>query len=344
MSGRPTSPSLRPAAAAPGRSARSADYVTKLSIACPVTATARWQDAVAALEEARAAVAVLLGRSLLEDCTDSITGELTPVIVVTDNGSCYKAAAFERYIASRPELTHVRTSKKSPHTNGVVECFNRVLKYEDLYRDLPADGLDLTLRAAAHRDLYNKIRPHEHLAWARPLEAFLAEPITPTYGRDVERCGAPMVFLPLEAPPPRPLPACARRLPRGDRSSMHGHSSALHAHGPAARPHFDDVAASSLREGRGSGPPLRSSQRPGRAGGPACRSPRSTAGHNVPTTGAPALSGDRLPHDATHLTSRETDVFTAQRGALVARGVLRRRGGRALVTLRTGRVAPPTRG
>jgi len=109
------------------------------------------------------------------------------VIVVTDNGSCYKAAAFERYIASRPELTHVRTRNKQPHTNGVVECFNRVLKYEDLYRDLPADGLDLTLRAAAHRDLYNTIRPHEHLAWARPLETFLAEPSATTPTRQAEQ-------------------------------------------------------------------------------------------------------------------------------------------------------------
>ena len=163
------------------------DYVTKLSIACPVTATARWQDAVATLEDARAAVAALLGRSLLEDCTDPATGEITPVIVVTDNGSCYKAAAFARYIASRPELLHVRTRKKSPHTNGVVECFNRVLKYEDLYRDLPADGLDLTLRAAAHRDLHNTVRPHEHLAWARPLETFLAEPSATTPTRQAEQ-------------------------------------------------------------------------------------------------------------------------------------------------------------
>lgn len=64
------------------------DYVTKLSIACPVTATCRWQDAVGALQDARATVAALLGCSMLEDCTDLETGEITPVIVVTDNGSC----------------------------------------------------------------------------------------------------------------------------------------------------------------------------------------------------------------------------------------------------------------
>lgn len=39
-----------------------------------------------------------------------------------------------------------------------MECFNRNIKYEDLYRDLPIDGVDLTDRVSIYRDLYNTIR------------------------------------------------------------------------------------------------------------------------------------------------------------------------------------------
>lgn len=120
------------------------DYVTKLSIACPVSGTERWQDAVSALEDARATVEQLLGHTLLEDCTDAATGELTPVIIVSDNGSCYKAAAFERYIRSRPELRHVRTRRKQPHTNGVVEVLQ---PHPEIRRPLPRPA---RRRARAH--------------------------------------------------------------------------------------------------------------------------------------------------------------------------------------------------
>jgi len=41
---------------------------------------------------------------------------------------------LERYVLARPELRHVRTRKKSPHTNGVVERFNSTMKYEGLPR------------------------------------------------------------------------------------------------------------------------------------------------------------------------------------------------------------------
>jgi hypothetical protein len=77
------------------------DYVGKVCLACPVTATKTWRDAVAALEDARTAAHDLLGRPLLDDVTDPQTGEVVPVIVVTDNGAAYRAAGFARYIASR---------------------------------------------------------------------------------------------------------------------------------------------------------------------------------------------------------------------------------------------------
>lgn len=45
------------------------------------------------------------------------------MILVTDNGPCYKSTDFARFIASRPELRHVRTRRYAPQTNG-VERFN----------------------------------------------------------------------------------------------------------------------------------------------------------------------------------------------------------------------------
>ncbi len=90
------------------------DYVAKLALCCPVTTTKTWREAAGALDDARGIVHDLLGVPLLEDCTSPETGELTPVIVVSDNGPCYRAVGFARYIASRPELTHVRTRHRSP--------------------------------------------------------------------------------------------------------------------------------------------------------------------------------------------------------------------------------------
>jgi putative transposase len=152
------------------------DYATKLVLAGPVTATQTARDAINAIEDARSQVHDLLGRPLLDDVTCSHTGEITPVILVSDNGPCYKAVGFARYIASRPELTHVRTRRKSPQTNGVIERYHGAIKIEHLWRALPADGTEMTVMVENFRQLYNHIRPHEALAGDRPIEAYLADP------------------------------------------------------------------------------------------------------------------------------------------------------------------------
>ncbi|MGD1012296.1 MAG: integrase core domain-containing protein, partial [Acidimicrobiales bacterium] len=114
--------------------------------------------------------------SLLEDCTDAETGEVTPVIVVSDNGPCYKSVEFFRFIDSHPALKHVRTRHYAPETNGVVERFNQSLKYEHLYRHEITDGQALAEEVEIYRDLYNRVRPHEALSLTPPLETYLAEP------------------------------------------------------------------------------------------------------------------------------------------------------------------------
>ena len=152
------------------------DYVAKLALCCPVTTTKTWRDAVGALEDARGAAQDLLGVPLLEDCTCPDTGELMPVIVVSDNGPCYRAVGFARYIASRPELSHVRTRHRSPGTNGVIERFYESLKYEHLYRHEIDDGLALDEHVARFLDVYNRRRPHEALDFDLPIDRYLAVP------------------------------------------------------------------------------------------------------------------------------------------------------------------------
>jgi putative transposase len=152
------------------------DYVTKFCLTCPVSATKTWRDAVGALEAARERAGEVLGRPLIEDLVDRQTGELAPIRVVTDNGPCYKAAAFGPYIRSRLEFEHVRTRHGSPESNGVIERFYGSIKYEHLYLHEIDDGPALAEHVAAFRQIYNHQRPHEAIDWARPHDRYAAQP------------------------------------------------------------------------------------------------------------------------------------------------------------------------
>lgn len=153
-----------------------ADYAAKLVLGCPITATSTAPDLIAVFETAIATAETLLGKTLIEDCVDPDTGELTPVVIVTDNGPAMKSIAVARWFKSRPEVTHVRTRHRSPHTNGVIERWFQSLKYERLYRHDIATVIDLTDHVADFIDEYNTIRPHETLDWQRPLDAYLETP------------------------------------------------------------------------------------------------------------------------------------------------------------------------
>lgn len=162
------------------RSGDVVDYWGKLVLAGPVTATQTHRDAIASVLAAIAEAERLLGGTLLHDLTDPSTGEITPIYLVTDNGPCFKSTAFARFIASRPELTHIRTRKKSPQTNGVIERYHGAIKIEQLWRELPADGAEMTTMVDGFRTLYNEVRPHEALDGQRPLDRYLAEPVQPS--------------------------------------------------------------------------------------------------------------------------------------------------------------------
>ena len=149
------------------------DYATKVALACPVGATQGATDLISALQAAVEGAEALLGRPLVEDCTDPATGEIIPLVVVTDNGPAMKSAAVARWFADRSHLAHVRTRHRSPHTNGVVERWIESLKYERLYRHEIASGVELADSVADFINEYNAVRPQQALEHRRPLDAYL---------------------------------------------------------------------------------------------------------------------------------------------------------------------------
>lgn len=158
------------------------DYWAKNALACRVATTQTGVDMIAALEQAIVSAEALLGRPLHDDCVDPETGEVQPLVIVTDNGPAMRSIVVARWFNARPHLKHVRTRHKAPETNGVVERWFASLKYERLYRhDIP-DGLVLTDHVADFIDEFNRIRPHEAIGWQRPLERYLQtpEPSNPT--------------------------------------------------------------------------------------------------------------------------------------------------------------------
>jgi len=152
------------------------DYAAKLCLATQASGTQTARDAVGVLEAAIAEAERLLGRPLAELCLDPTTGKLHPLVIVSDNGPAYKSDRFACFVASRPELRHVRTKHHSPETNGVVERFYESLKYEHLYRLEIASGHALALELDLYRQLFNEVRPHERLDFRTPLEAYLTPP------------------------------------------------------------------------------------------------------------------------------------------------------------------------
>ena len=126
------------------RTAGVADYWSKYEFGWHWSATANQHDAVAGVELAIAEATRLLGGSLLEAVTDAQTGEVSPVVLVTDNGGPFRSFRFAAFTAAHPELRHVRTKVNTPGQNGVRERAFESLKYERLYREDILDVLDLT--------------------------------------------------------------------------------------------------------------------------------------------------------------------------------------------------------
>ncbi|WP_245687807.1 integrase core domain-containing protein [Rhodococcus phenolicus] len=75
---------------------------------------------------------------------------------------------------------------KSPGQNGSRERGFGTLKYERLLLDEISNALELVARAEDYRVEYNEIRPHEAIAWNRPLKVHLgkADPTIPNFERE----------------------------------------------------------------------------------------------------------------------------------------------------------------
>ena len=61
-----------------------------------------------------------------------------------------------------------------PETRPWALTCNDAIKYERLYREDIADGIDLAEHVVAFTDEYNRVRPHEALDWQRPLDTHLS--------------------------------------------------------------------------------------------------------------------------------------------------------------------------
>lgn len=155
-----------------------ADYVGKVALAMSVTMTKTARDAVAMVDDARRQAEAWLDRPLLEDLVDPATGELVPIVIVSDNGSAFRSSTFAAYIESRPEFVHVRTRYRAPHTNGVIERTFGSFKYEHLYRRELADGLEIAREVAGYQHVFNHVRPHEHLDFQTPYSIWIQPPTT----------------------------------------------------------------------------------------------------------------------------------------------------------------------
>lgn len=155
-----------------------ADYFTKYEHGWHIAPTCTGTDAIEAVRIAIAEAERLGGAplsSLLP--VNPETGAIHQIKLVTDNGGAFKGVAFARFIASRPELLHIRTRAKSPGQNGVRERGFGSLKYEHLYRvhEQIATVKDLHREAEAYRAVFNEIRPHDAFGFRRPV-GFLRDP------------------------------------------------------------------------------------------------------------------------------------------------------------------------
>lgn len=153
------------------RIAGRADYYSKYELGWHLSTTCNALDSELAVRIAIAEAERLAdGIALSEQLTDPTTGKIRRIKLVTDNGAAFKGARFAGFIASRPELLHIRTRRRSPGQNGVRERAFGSLKYEHLYRIEIADGQTLAAEAEHYRHVFNTIRPHEALGMRRPAE------------------------------------------------------------------------------------------------------------------------------------------------------------------------------
>jgi len=165
------------------------DYFSKYEHGWHISPTCTGSDAIAAVQIAIAEAERLGGAPLVRLLpARPDTGDPVRIKLVTDNGGAFKGAAFAKFIASRPELLHIRTRAKSPGQNGVRERAFGTLKYEHLYRHAAqiATLADLYREAEKYRTIFNETRPHEALGMHRPIEIIRDPSLHPIHKNQIE--------------------------------------------------------------------------------------------------------------------------------------------------------------
>ena len=89
--------------------------------------------------------------------------------VMTDNGSCYRSAAFNQVLA-RAGAKHRYTRPYRPQTNGKVERFNRTLAAEWAYAHPWSSEAEREAAYARWLHTYNHHRPHTGIGGQVPAD------------------------------------------------------------------------------------------------------------------------------------------------------------------------------
>ena len=105
------------------------DYYSKYEYGWHIAPTCTGADAISSVKTAIAeAERLASGIPLIEQLTDPATGEVRRIKLVTDNGGAFKGHAFAAFIASRSELAHIRTRRKSPRSERRTRTRLRLTK------------------------------------------------------------------------------------------------------------------------------------------------------------------------------------------------------------------------
>jgi len=92
--------------------------------------------------------------------------------VISDNGPQFIARDFKEYIRVSG-MTHVRTSRYYPQSNGKLERYHKTLKSEGVRRAAPSTRDEAISVVGRYVDHYNAIRLHSALGYIAPND-FLA--------------------------------------------------------------------------------------------------------------------------------------------------------------------------
>ncbi len=144
-------------------------------------------NAITAIERALADYEQSYDHPLAETCPREPGRGLEPAAtIVTYNGGPFRSFRFEAFVTAHPELRHVGTRVRSPGQNGSRERGFGSLKYERLFLEEIDDVLAVVKHADAYRVEHNTVRPHEAIAWNRPIQIHpgLVGPRIPNFPRD----------------------------------------------------------------------------------------------------------------------------------------------------------------